>query len=164
MKIVTIKGLWFHWWTKFHIDISSRLWVIGVWNIENRTHTRTHTHTCRRQLKITFLDVLDYSEYSDTNISNFFFHENIASLMRKKNFKFPRLVLLDIVLLVHCVTREMIFRESHAILFLTSPMISVFFVPLGQFRNYVFRNCRAEGKHWFAIWFVALIYTYCERN
>ena len=34
-----------------------------------RTHTHTHTHTSGRQLKITFLDVSDYSEYSDTNIS-----------------------------------------------------------------------------------------------
>ena len=33
----------------------------------------THTHTSGRQLKIKFLEVLDYSEYSDTNISNFFF-------------------------------------------------------------------------------------------
>ena len=48
MKIVTIKGLWLlHWRNKFHIDISSRLWVIGVSNVENRkhAHTRTHTHT-----------------------------------------------------------------------------------------------------------------------
>ena len=37
------------------------------------TRTRTHTHTSGRQLKITFLDVLDYSEYSDTNISKKFF-------------------------------------------------------------------------------------------
>ena len=45
MKIVTNKGLWlFHWWTKFHIDISSRLWVIAVWNVENRTHTHARTH------------------------------------------------------------------------------------------------------------------------
>ena len=29
-----------------------------------------------------FLDVLDYSEYSDTNIS-IFFHENIASSVKK---------------------------------------------------------------------------------
>ena len=72
MKIVTIKGLWLLYWrTKFHIDISSRLWVIGVSNVENRTHTHTrkHAHTSGRQLKITFLDVLDYSEYSDTSIS-----------------------------------------------------------------------------------------------
>ena len=40
--------------------------------------------------------------------------------------------------------------ESHTILFSTSPMVSVFFVPVGRFRNYVFRSCRAEGKHWFA--------------
>ena len=74
MKIVTIKGLWLlHWHTKFHIDISSRLWVIGISDVENRTHTYTrtlaHTHTSGRQLKITFLDVSDYSEYSDTKIS-----------------------------------------------------------------------------------------------
>ena len=69
MKIVTIKGLWLlHWCSKFHIDISSRLWVIGVSNIENRTHT----HTSGRQLKIPFLDILNFSEYSDTNISIFF--------------------------------------------------------------------------------------------
>ena len=66
MKIVTIKGLWLlHWCTKFHIDFSSRLWVIGVSNVENRTHT----HTSGRQKKITFLGVLKYSEYSVTNIS-----------------------------------------------------------------------------------------------
>ena len=50
------------------------------------TYTRTHTHTSGRQLKITSLDVLDYSEYSDTNISKFFFHENIASSVRKQNY------------------------------------------------------------------------------
>ena len=33
-------------------------------------------------MKITFLQVLDYSEYS--KISNFFFHENIASSVRKQ--------------------------------------------------------------------------------
>ena len=49
------------------------------------THTHTCTHTSGRQLKVTFLDVLDYSEYSDTNISKFFFfHENIASSVRKQ--------------------------------------------------------------------------------
>ena len=49
-----------------------------------RTHTHTHTHTSRRQIKITFLDILDYSEHSDTNIS-IFFRENIASSARKQN-------------------------------------------------------------------------------
>ena len=39
-------------------------------------HTRTQTHTSGRQLKIKFLDVLDYSDDSDTNISKFFFYEN----------------------------------------------------------------------------------------
>ena len=69
MKIITIKGLWLlHWCTKFHIVISSRLWVIRLWNVENQIHTHTHTHTSGLQLRITFLDVLGYSEYSDTNI------------------------------------------------------------------------------------------------
>ena len=36
------------------------------------THTNSYTHTSERQLKIIFLDVLDHSEYSDTNISIFF--------------------------------------------------------------------------------------------
>ena len=49
-------------------------------------HTRTHTHTSGRQLNITFLDVLDYSEYSDTKSRNFFFHENIASSIRKQKY------------------------------------------------------------------------------
>ena len=51
------------------------------------THTHTHTHTSRRQLKITFLDVFDYYEYSDTNISKFFFHDNIVSSVRKQKLK-----------------------------------------------------------------------------
>ena len=50
MKIVTIKGLrLLHWRTKFHIDISSRLWVIEVSNVKNRTHTHTRTHTYIRR-------------------------------------------------------------------------------------------------------------------
>ena len=45
MKIVTIKGLWLlHCRTKFHIDIASGLWVIGVSDVENRTHTHTRTY------------------------------------------------------------------------------------------------------------------------
>ena len=33
-----------------------------------KSDTHAHTHPSGRQLKITFLDVLDYSEYLDTNI------------------------------------------------------------------------------------------------
>ena len=47
-------------------------------------HTRAHTHTSGRQLKIKFLDVLDYSESSDTNISNFFFTKTAASVRKQK--------------------------------------------------------------------------------
>ena len=50
------------------------------------THKRAHTHTSGRRLKIILPDVLDQSEYSDTNISNFF-HENITSLVRKQKKK-----------------------------------------------------------------------------
>ena len=71
----------------FHIDISSRLWVIGVSNIENRTHTHTHTHTSGRQLKMKFLDVLDYSEYSDTNTSNFCFSRKHSFLSEEAKCK-----------------------------------------------------------------------------
>ena len=94
MKIVTIaenshEGSWLrHWYTKFHIDISSPLWVIGVWNVENRTHTHTRTHTSRCQLKIKFLYVLDYSEYFDTNNSEIIFHENSFLGEEAKSFNF----------------------------------------------------------------------------
>ena len=87
MKIVTIKGLWLlYWCTKFHIDISSRWRVIGVWNVEYRKHSpiRTHTHTSERQLKIKFLDDSDHSEYSDINISNFFLRKQVSQWGSKK--------------------------------------------------------------------------------
>ena len=42
-------------------------------------------YTSGRQLKIIFLEVLDYSEYSYTNISKKkMFHKNIASSVRKQ--------------------------------------------------------------------------------
>ena len=67
MKIVTIEGVWLlHCCTKFQLDLSSHLWIILGWKLVERTHTSG------RQLKIIFLEVLDHSEYSDTNISNFF--------------------------------------------------------------------------------------------
>ena len=47
--------------------------------------SNTHTHTFGRELKITFLDVLDYSEYSDTNISNFFSRKQLAQWGSKKH-------------------------------------------------------------------------------
>ena len=39
------------------------------WKLDTRAHTLSHTHTSGHQLKITFLDDLDYSEYSDTDVS-----------------------------------------------------------------------------------------------
>ena len=50
MKIVKIKGAWLlHWCSKFQLDISSRLWVIEVWKVENQAHT---THTLREILLV----------------------------------------------------------------------------------------------------------------
>ena len=80
MKIVKIEGLWLlHWRTKFHIDISH----IG----HIHTHAHTHTHASGRQLKITFLDVLNYSEYSDTDISKKKIFTKTASSVRKQKTK-----------------------------------------------------------------------------
>ena len=39
--------------------------------------------TSGRQLKTTFFDVLDYSEYSDTNISKFFFPQKHSFLSKE---------------------------------------------------------------------------------
>ena len=53
-----------------------------------RARRHTHTHTSGRQLKITFLDVLDYSDYSVTNISKFCFsrkHSFICEETKLKN-------------------------------------------------------------------------------
>ena len=49
---------------------------------------------------MTFLDVLDYSEYSESkkNLEKIFFHENIASSVRKQN---QYLIQNRHVLLVH---------------------------------------------------------------
>ena len=46
-----------------------------------KSSTYIHTHTFGRQLKIIFLDALDHSEYSDDNISNFFF-TNFSSVRK----------------------------------------------------------------------------------
>ena len=56
--------------------------VLKLW----KSDTDAHTHKSGRQLKITFLDILEYSEYSETNIlKKKKIHENIASLVRKRN-------------------------------------------------------------------------------
>ena len=67
------------------------------WKSDTYTHTYTHTHshtpTSGRQQKITFLDVLDYSEYSDT-ISKKIFFTKTASSARKQNVTLIWLVYL----------------------------------------------------------------------
>ena len=76
MKIVTIQELWYFTGVQNVISISQA--VYELLGIETLKIAHTHIHTSGRQLKITFLDVLDYSEYSDTNISN--------SFSRKRSF------------------------------------------------------------------------------
>ena len=61
-----------------------------------KSDTHAHTHTSGCQLKITFLDVLYYYEYWDTNIrkkkkKN---RENIASSVKKQTRK--KIVFIDI--------------------------------------------------------------------
>ena len=76
----TIKGLWLlHWW-------GFKRWKSDTYT-HAHTRTRTHTHTSGRHLKITYLDVLDYSEYSDTNNSkNFFLRKHSFLSGEAKNF------------------------------------------------------------------------------
>ena len=63
--------------TKFQLDISNLLWVIVVWEVSNRAHTHIHLYTKNTHtLEITFLVVSNYSEYSDTEISNFFYENS----------------------------------------------------------------------------------------
>ena len=120
MKIVTIKGLWFLYWrTEFQIYISSRLSVIGVSTLKIghiHTHARTHTHTSGRQLKITFLDVLDYSEYSDTNISK-------NKISRKHSFlseEAKRMVNQDSHIASSPIPQSFFFVEVRCLIFVSS--------------------------------------------
>ena len=64
MKVVTNEEAWL-----LHSDISSRLRVIGVWKVENPTHMHTYIRSLAKNY--IFRPFL-LSEYSDTNISNFF--------------------------------------------------------------------------------------------
>ena len=71
-KIVTIKEAWLlHWCTKFQLDISSRLWVIGVWKVENRAHAHIHTHTHTHTH--THIQTSAENHISNTNVSKFIF-------------------------------------------------------------------------------------------
>ena len=72
MKIVTIKGLRLLHWCKNFVSISRAAYELSGFEMLKIGHTREHKNKSGGQLKIIFLDVLDYSEYSDTNISNFF--------------------------------------------------------------------------------------------
>ena len=69
--------------TRFFVSEFSET-IFSGFKSNTHTHTRTHIHTSGRQLKITFLDVWDYSKYPDTNIA-ICFHLNIAFSMRNEN-------------------------------------------------------------------------------
>ena len=81
MKIVTIKACDYVTGVPNFILISQAVYELSGFQTFKIGHIQTyaHTHTSGRQLKITFLDVLDYSEYSDTNISK-------KKFSRKRNF------------------------------------------------------------------------------
>ena len=88
-------------------------------NSDTYAHTHTHTHTSGRQLKITFLDVLDYSEYSDTNISKFFFSRKHSFLNEEAKYekatqKYEKGVLTCGILWIQCicVMKNMISKRS----------------------------------------------------
>ena len=72
MKIVTIKGLQLLHWCKNFESISRAAYELSGFEMLKIGHTPEHKNKSGGQPKIIFLDVLDYSEYSDTNISNFF--------------------------------------------------------------------------------------------
>ena len=62
MKIVTIKELWLL--PNFILTSQAVYELLGF-----ETLKIGHTHTSGRQRKIKFLNILDYFEYSDTNMS-----------------------------------------------------------------------------------------------
>ena len=71
MKIVTIKGYDCFTSVPNFISISQAIYELSGFETLKIGHTRAHTYTFRRQLKITFLDILDYFEY--LNDLEFFF-------------------------------------------------------------------------------------------
>ena len=68
MKIITMKGCDCFTRVPNFISISEAFYELSGFETLKIRYTRTPTHTSGRQIKIKFLDVLDYSEYSDTNI------------------------------------------------------------------------------------------------
>ena len=64
----------------------------GVKSWKSDTHAHTQVHISEGQLKIIFLDVSEYYEYSDSNIMIFFFHENIVSSMRDQKIEKNNLI------------------------------------------------------------------------
>ena len=87
---------------KYFINISVLCGELSGFETWKIGHTRINTHTSGRQLKIKFLDVLDYSEYFDTNISNFFFSRKHSFLNEKvKTSLFS--IKIAAIILVHYV-------------------------------------------------------------
>ena len=76
-------------------------WGLKRWKSDTHAHTytRTHTHTSGCQLKIKFLDVLDYSEYSDTNISKKKFSPKDSFLNEEAKFRLDSRKFLFVIFL-----------------------------------------------------------------
>ena len=73
MKVVTdLYGCNYFTDVPNFMSMSKAIYELSGFETLKIGHTRSQTHTSGRQLKMTFLDVLDYSEYSDTNILNCF--------------------------------------------------------------------------------------------
>ena len=68
-------------------------WGLKRWKSDTHAHMyiRTQTHTSGSQLKIKFLNVLNYSDDSDTNIWNFFFPRK-HSLFLSEEAKFGKIL------------------------------------------------------------------------
>ena len=116
------------------------------WKSDTYTHTHTHTpiHTSGRQLKITSLDVLDYSEYSDANSSKFFFfHENIASSVRKQNYLNFQLKILQ---LLKNFKKPRIFKSQYIKIFEFQVFEVSFVSSILEFFNFWFKEEKIINK------------------
>ena len=81
MKIVTIKGCDCFTGVPNFISISQAVYELSGFKTLKIGHTRTYIRTPAKNYISR-----RYFEYSDTNFSNFFFHKNIASSVRKNKY------------------------------------------------------------------------------
>ena len=83
----------------------------GLKRSKSNTHAqRIHAHTSGRQLKITFLIVLDYS---DTDISTFFSRKHSFLSEEAKYFKGYKLIFLELSYIFENTVSAMIRNHNH---------------------------------------------------